>query len=215
MITAEAKPRILIVEDEAIVAWDLQSRLESFDYEVPAIAHSGEQALKLAAEHPPDLVLMDIKLRGEMTGVEAAEKLRCQSGTPVVFLTASADNEIVQQAKQAEPLGYLLKPYQERDLRIAMEIALYKARMEREREELIRQLEQALAEARILRGLIPICAWCRKIRNDEGYWLSVENYLEKTADVVCSHGICPECRSQVAARRAAPKGDPQPGQKPK
>lgn len=173
-MTAVAKPRILIVEDEAIVAYDLQARLKSFDYEVPAIADSGEQALKMAAENPPDLVLMDIKLRGDLDGVQAAEKLRNQNGVPVVFLTASADEETVRKAKHAEPLAYLLKPYQERELKISIEIALYKARMEREREDLTRKLEQALAEAKVLRGLIPICAWCRKIRNDEGFWLSVE-----------------------------------------
>jgi len=122
---------------------------------------------------------------------------------PVVFLTASADEETVRKAKHAEPLAYLLKPYQERDLKISIEIALYKAKMEREREDLTRKLEQALAEAKVLRGLIPICAWCRKIRNDEGFWLSVEAYLEKAADVVCSHGICPECHARMTETRAA------------
>lgn len=201
------KPRILIVEDEAIVALDLQCRLESLNYDVIGLASSGEQAVKMATNRMPDLVLMDIKLQGNMNGVEAAEKLRGDRPIPVIFLTATAEEEVLHRAKLVEPLGYLLKPYQERDLRVAIEVALYKARMERDREQLTRQLEQALAEAKILRGLIPICSWCRKVRSDDGFWLSVEAYLEKEADVYCSHSICPQCSERLATTRvnAPPK----------
>ncbi len=185
--------RVLVVEDEGIVACDIQARLESFHYEVPGIACSGEEALQLSAALSPDLVLMDIKLPGQLNGVEAAERLRRELGIPVVFLTANSEQEMVAKAKLTEPLAYVLKPYNERELKIAIEVALYKAKMEREREQLTLQLEQALAEAKILRGLIPVCAWCRKIRSVEGYWLSLEAYLEKQTEATCSHGICPEC----------------------
>ncbi len=195
-----ARPRILVVEDEAIVACDIQACLESFHYAVPGIACSGEEALQLATETSPDLVLMDIKLKGSLNGVEAAETLRQDLGIPVVFLTANSEEEMVNRAKTTEPLAYVLKPYHERELRIAIEVALYKAKMERDRERLMRQLEQALAEAKVLRGLIPICAWCRKIRTDEGFWLSVETYLEKHTDASCSHGICPDCAEKVLGK---------------
>ncbi len=189
--------RILIVEDEAIVACDIQAQLESFHYQVPAMAGCGEEALRLVDEIGPDLVLMDIKLNGELNGVQVAEILRRRQGIPVVFLTANSEEEMLQRAKLTEPFNYILKPYHEKELRIAIEFALYRAKMEREREQQTRQLEQALAEARILRGLIPICAWCHKIRSDKGFWLSVGNYLQQNTEAVCSHGICPDCLAKM------------------
>ncbi|HEY5914141.1 MAG TPA: response regulator [Verrucomicrobiae bacterium] len=200
--TVPPKPRILIVEDEAIVACDIQTQLEACHFEVPATASSGEQALRLAAETMPDLVLMDIKLRGDLNGVQVADIIRRQYGIPIVFLTANSEEEMLQRAKVTEPLAYVLKPYSEKELRIAVEFALYRGKMERERERLTRQLEQALAEAKILRGLIPFCAWCRKIRTDQGAWLTVEAYLEQNTNAVCSHGICPECLEKVSPKNA-------------
>jgi CheY-like chemotaxis protein len=195
-----ASTRILIVEDEAIVACDLQSRLESFGYEVVGIAVSGEQAIRLAAETSPDLVLMDIQLRGQWDGIQVAEKLRAQERVGIIFLSAHSSDDMLTRAKLTEPLAYLLKPYQERELKIAIDVALYKRRTERVREELIRQLEQALAEVKTLRGLIPICAWCRKLRSDDGFWMSVEQYLRANTEADFSHGICPDClKKQLSA----------------
>ncbi len=194
------RPRILLVEDEAIVACDIQAQLEACRFEVPATADSGEQALRLASETSPDLVLMDIKLKGDLDGVQVADIIRRQYHIPIVFLTANSEEEMLQRAKLTEPLAYVLKPYSEKELRIAVEFALYRGRMEREREVLTQQLEQALAEAKILRGLIPFCAWCRKIRTDRGEWLTVEAYLEQNTNAVCSHGICPECLEKVSPK---------------
>jgi CheY-like chemotaxis protein len=188
-----ARTRILIVEDEAIVACDLQSRLESFGYEVVGIAASGEQAVSLAADTSPDLVLMDIQLRGRCDGIQVAETLRAEHGVGIIFLSAHSTEDMLTRAKLTEPLAYLLKPYQERELEIAINVALYKRQAERVREELIRQLEKALAEVKTLRGLIPICAWCRKLRSDDGFWMSVEQYFRAHTEADCSHGICPDC----------------------
>jgi two-component system, response regulator PdtaR len=208
------QPRILIVEDEGIVAWDLQTRLESFHYEVAGVASSGEQALALAAERKPDLVLMDIKLAGQLDGIEVAKRLSSIRRMPVVFLTAHSDRDLLDRAKATEPFAYLLKPYQETELKIAIEIALYKGEMERERAELMRKLEQALAEVKTLRGLIPICSWCRKVRSDQGFWLSVESYIEQNTRAGWTHGICPSCyEEQRAALIANPElalPDPEP-----
>ena len=188
-----ASTRILIVEDEAIVACDLQSRLESFGYEVVGIAVSGEQAMRLAEESSPDLVLMDIQLRGRSDGIQVAEQLRAANRAGIIFLSAHSTEEMLKRAKLTEPLAYLLKPYQERELRISIDLALYKRQAEAMRDELIRQLEKALAEVKTLRGLIPICAWCRKLRSDDGFWLSVEQYLRARTDADFTHGICPDC----------------------
>ncbi len=149
--------KILIVEDEGIIAVDLRERLEELGYSVSAIVASGEEAIRNAAELRPDLVLMDVVLQGEMDGIEAAEQIRGQLGLPVVFLTAHADNETVQRAKVTEPFGYILKPFEERELHTSIQMALYRSRLEqklRESEERHRweaRVNAAVAElARLL-----------------------------------------------------------------
>ncbi|HNU92354.1 MAG TPA: ATP-binding protein [Spirochaetota bacterium] len=132
--------RVFIVEDEKIVSRDLQNVLESMGYEVVGVATSGEEAVGLIPEKRPDIVLMDIMLKGAMDGIEAAEKVRLEIDVPVIYLTAYADDTTLQRAKITEPYGYLLKPFDERDLSIAIEMALYRHRMEnrvRESERLL------------------------------------------------------------------------------
>jgi len=123
--------RILVVEDEAIVAEDLRDLLEELRYEVAAVVPSGGEAIAKAVELRPDLVLMDIKLKGAMEGIEAAVKIREQTGPPVVFLTAFADERTLERAKTACPYGYLIKPFDQRTLRATIEVALNRYREER------------------------------------------------------------------------------------
>jgi two-component system cell cycle sensor histidine kinase/response regulator CckA len=122
--------RVLVVEDEAIVAMDISASLRVLGYEVEGPASTGAEAVGLALRTRPDLVLMDIMLRGGMDGVEAARRIREATGAPVVYLTAYADESTLRRAKVAEPLGYLLKPFEERELRTTIETALYKHRTE-------------------------------------------------------------------------------------
>jgi two-component system, cell cycle sensor histidine kinase and response regulator CckA len=126
-----ARARIMIVEDESIVAEDMKTMLEGFGYAVPAIAFSGEEAVKKALDIRPDLVLMDIVLKGNMSGMEAVERIRAQADLPVVYVTAYADENTVRRAKITEPFGYILKPFDGRELQTAIEIALYRHQMER------------------------------------------------------------------------------------
>ena len=130
-----ASARILVVEDERIVAKDLQSQLEKLGYAVPGVASSGAEALQKAAETRPDLILMDIRLKGEMDGVETSQLVRDQFNIPVIYLTAYADENTLKRAKITEPFGYIVKPFEERELRTNIEIALYKHRMERKLRE--------------------------------------------------------------------------------
>src|SRR5213082_1786471 len=122
---------MLVVEDESLLAEDIQERLRTLGYEVPAVAHSGEEALAGAARTRPDLVLMDIRLKGEMDGIETARVLRERFSLPVIYLTGEADDATLDRAKATEPLGYLLKPIEEKRLYSTIEIALYKHRMDR------------------------------------------------------------------------------------
>ncbi len=134
------KPRLLVVEDEAVVAIDIRGHLERLGYEVVAVTDTGEEACRLAAELTPDLVLMDIQLRGAMDGVEAGLQIRRQLSLPVIYLTAYADEETLGRAKATGPHGYVLKPFDERDLHVTLEVALHKHQLERRLEESHQQL---------------------------------------------------------------------------
>jgi len=188
-----AKAKILVVEDEGIIAMDIAMSLESLGYEVTATVPSGEQAIEKVAEDKPDLIFMDIVLKGEMDGIETAGQIRSQFKIPVVYLTAFADEKTLERAKITGPFGYITKPFEDTDLRVAVEIGLYKAKLEAEREQLITELQEALAKVKTLNGLLPICAWCKNIRNDEGYWQAVEQYIGEHSTAEFTHGICPAC----------------------
>ena len=188
-----AKAKILVVEDESIIAMDIAMSLESLGYEVTATVPSGEQAIEKVAEDKPDLIFMDIVIKGEMDGIETAERIRSQFNIPVVYLTAYADEKTLERAKITGPFGYIIKPFEDTDLRVTVEIGLYKARLEAEREQLIVELKEALAKVKTLSGLLPICAWCKNIRNDEGYWQAVEQYVGEHTTAEFTHGICPDC----------------------
>jgi two-component system, cell cycle sensor histidine kinase and response regulator CckA len=127
--------RILVVEDERIVARSLGKQLTTLGYEVVASVGSGEEAIQQAGVLRPDLVLMDIGLDGPMDGVEAAGVVRKQFGLPVVYLTAYSNKEIVERAKITEPFGYILKPFDDRELHVAIETAVFRHQMERRQQE--------------------------------------------------------------------------------
>jgi PAS domain S-box-containing protein len=126
-----AKPGILIVEDERIIAMDIKHSLLNLGYEVVGMAASGEDAVVQAGEFCPDLILMDIMLQGTLDGIEAAEQIRQRYNIPLVYLTAYANDTILARAKITEPFGYVLKPFRETELQSNIEIALYRHKMEK------------------------------------------------------------------------------------
>jgi two-component system cell cycle sensor histidine kinase/response regulator CckA len=136
--------RILVIEDDSIVSMEIQYTLESLGYQVAGIASSGQAAIEQAAETRPDLVLMDIKLKGAMDGVEAAVKIGERFDIPVIYLTAYADQDTLRRAKITEPYGYIIKPFEERELHTAIEMAIYKHRMEKRLKESERWLAATL-----------------------------------------------------------------------
>lgn len=135
------KKQILVVEDESIIAMELQQRLQELGYLVPVVAYSGEEAIEQAAALQPDLVLMDIFLNGQRDGTRAAAYIRERFNIPIIYLTAYADEYTLQRAKITEPFGYILKPFEEKELHIAIKMALYKHQMENK----LRQSEQWLS----------------------------------------------------------------------
>ncbi|NBD15032.1 MAG: response regulator [Cyanobacteria bacterium] len=122
--------KILIVEDEAVVSLDVSRRLEKMGYEVMGRIASGEEALELIEKERPDLVLMDINLQGEMDGIETATKLYKEYNLPVIYLTAYAGESTLERAKESKPYGYILKPFKERELHAAIEIAISRHKTE-------------------------------------------------------------------------------------
>lgn len=148
-------PGIFIVEDESIVAGDLKETLISLGYPVAGVAKSGETAIEDIGRTHPDLVLMDIHLAGKMDGIDTAGKVHDRYSIPVIYLTAYADKELLERARQTQPYGYLIKPYDERALQSAIEMALYKHQMEKnllENEETIRVMVNATSDLLYLIG---------------------------------------------------------------
>ena len=146
------KTQIMIVEDESIVAKDIEMSLNKLGYSVCSLASSGEEAIRKAGEDRPDLVLMDIVLQGEMSGVEAAGQIRLQFDIPVIYLTAYADEKTLNLAKITEPFGYMLKPFEEKKTHTAIEMALYKHKREKslkERSEWLKALLNSFGDTMI------------------------------------------------------------------
>jgi PAS domain S-box-containing protein len=306
--------RILIADDESLVARELEAKAIECGFEVAGIASSGRDAIELAAQVEPDLVLMDVVLGGDMDGLAAAEEIRCHLPIPIIFMADDFDEATLKHLREIQPFGHIEKPVSARELQIHIDTALrdddspdtiramqeryflvsidmlccldftgyfkrlnpaweqalgftiqelmsrpfidfvhpddrertlkqnravrtggqarafenrymckdgshrwllwnaapdsdhrviYSAarditerkRVEEERDALVRQLQAALAEVQTLREILPICSYCKKIRDDENYWQSVEGYMSHLTGMKFSHGICPECYS--------------------
>ena len=121
---------ILIVEDEIIIAADLKGRLENLGYNIVGVSATGNDAIRKTGETHPDLVLMDIMLKGDMDGIDTAQKIRDLYDVPVIYLTAYFDDEILNRAKITEPFGYILKPFEDMRIQSAVEMAVYNHHIE-------------------------------------------------------------------------------------
>ncbi len=135
--------KIMIVEDEIIIAEDIKNRLTKLGYVVSSVVSSGEEAIQKTNENKPDLILMDIVFDSKMDGIEAAKNIRSFLDIPVVYLTAYGDEKTLERAKVTEPYGYIIKPFKERELHITIEIALYKHEIEKRLKESDRMLKKS------------------------------------------------------------------------
>jgi DNA-binding LytR/AlgR family response regulator len=177
-----AKTSILVVEDESIVAKDIQNSLKKLGYSVPSVENSGEDAIDAAGQHRPDLILMDIMLKGDISGIEAADQIKKRYQIPVIFLTAYADESTLNKAKVTEPYGYIIKPFKEIDLHTSIEMALYKHGKEQE----IRK-ERDLYSAIVLDKSVENCIFVKsnsrlvKVKTQEIY------FVEALKDYVTIH----------------------------
>jgi CheY-like chemotaxis protein len=189
--------RILIVEDEGIVALQVRTTLEQHGFIVTDTCASGAEAIASAAASPPDLVLMDMKLQGPLDGIATAAAIQKSAHVPVVYLTAHSEDSVVDRAKSTGPYGYLLKPFNPQELCVTVDVALYKHQLDEEKRLLNQQLAEALAKVRVLSGFLPTCASCKKIRDDSGQWSPMEVYIREHSEAEFSHGLCPECARRL------------------
>ncbi len=195
--------RVLIAEDDFLVSEMIRGVLDELGYESAGTARDGRKAVEMTETLRPDVVIMDIKMP-EMDGVQATQAIQERCPTPVVVLTAYDEPELLQKTSAAGVGAYLVKPPRAADLARAIEIARARFQDMLELRDLNdalearnRDLREALANVKTLRGLLPICSSCKKIRDDAGYWRQVEEYFSEHSEVDFSHGLCPDCLKRL------------------
>ena len=191
--------KIIVVDDEATITTHLEERLTNMGYEVMASASSGKEAVKLARSLNPDLVLMDIVMPGEIDGIEAAGIIQKELNIPIVFLSAYGDDKFIARAKEVEPFGYIIKPYQDESLKAAIEIALYNrdlAQKLKESEEQWRSLAENIQEGIVLaESSGRIIFWNKGAENIFGY--SAQEALGKHLTFMLSEAVRLDCQQYL------------------
>lgn len=194
---------VLIAEDDPMVSEMVQGILADLGYRVVGEAIDGQQAVELAQHLQPHVIVMDIEMP-LTNGIEATQYISQICPTPIVILTAYETPGLLTQATAAGIGAYLIKPpkAQELDRAIAIAIARFNdlvelRRLNAELHARNEELQTMLAQVKTLSGLLPICASCKKIRDDHGYWQQVEVYLSQHTDADFSHGLCPDCAHKL------------------
>jgi AmiR/NasT family two-component response regulator len=190
------KPRVLIAEDDYLVGETIKRALKELDYELVGKASDGAEAVEMACTLNPDVVLMDIQMP-ELDGLEATRQIQSRCPMPVVVLTAHESQELVEKASEVGVSAYLIKPPKQIEIERAITIALARHDDLMKLRHLNKELEKALSEIKTLRGILPICASCKKIRDDKGYWNQIESYICKHSEAKFSHSICLECAKKL------------------
>ena len=190
--------KLLVADDDPVTRRLLEGVLGTLGFDV-VLAHDGVQALGvLGGDDPPPIAILDWMMPG-MTGVEVCRKLRgrAPSGpTYVLIVTSRERTEDLVAALDAGADDYVTKPFQVEELRARVGVGFRVATLQRGLADRVAELERALAHVTRLRGLLPICMHCKKIRNDQNYWTQVETYVSDHSGARFSHSICPECRAK-------------------
>jgi len=193
----EQKPlRVLIADDQETMSTLIKHQLIKIGHEIVGRAKNGQEAVELTLQLKPDIVLLDIEMP-EMDGLEAARLIQEKCPRPVVLLTGHDDPEMVRQASKVGVGAYLIKPPSAPEMERTMIIAVARFADLMELRRLNIELQSALDSVKTLSGLLPICASCKKIRDDEGYWEAVETYFKRHTEIEFSHGLCPTCITKL------------------
>ena len=187
--------QILIADDEDLARLKLEAFLTRFGYEVVTAADGNEAWRILENPDAPRLALLDWMMPG-MDGIEVCRKVRALARPQppyLILLTSRQDKESVVAGLQAGADDYICKPFDLSELRARLDVGVRMIKLQQSLAERIHELEDALTHIKRLQGILPICSYCKKVRNDRNYWQQVESYFSEHADVLFSHGICPEC----------------------
>jgi len=192
--------KILIAEDEVVSRHMLETTLAKWGYAVVG-ASDGEEAWRvLQAEDAPELALLNWMMPG-MDGLEVCRKVRERSPSRpiyIIVLTARGSREDVVVGLEAGADDYITKPFDRGELHARVKVGLRVLQLQVSLADRVRELEEALARVKQLQGLLPICSYCKRIRNDRNYWQQVEAYITERSEAIFSHGICPDCYEKVA-----------------
>lgn len=188
---------VLVVDDEETIAEAVRARLESEGYRV-LVAGDGGQAIETAARERPDLVVLDLMLPG-MDGLEVCKELQRDRWVPVLMLTARTEeaDKVAGFAVGAD--DYLTKPFDPEELRARVQAGTRIVSLQQQLRTHVTELEAALASVRQLRGLVPICSYCKAIRDDKQYWHRLESYISENSEAQFTHSICPTCYEAISA----------------
>jgi CheY-like chemotaxis protein len=191
--------RILIAEDEPVSRRALEATLRKWGHEVVATRDGAEAWEVLRGEDAPLLAVIDVMMPS-VGGIEVCRRVReaPRAVSPyLILLTARSGKEDVVLGLEAGANDYVAKPFDPAELRARVNVGLQMLGLQRNLAERVRELEEALSQVKQLRGLLPICAYCKSIRNDRNYWQRVESYICEHSGVQFSHGICPDCYERV------------------
>jgi CheY-like chemotaxis protein len=189
--------KILIVDDNAANIDVMLQILEPLGYEL-AIATSGERALRVADHFGPDLILLDVMMPG-MDGYDTCRRLKrppLSLTAPVIFVTAKKETDDIVRGFRSGGVDYVSKPFRQEEVTSRIETHLRLQHLITVQAQLIEELQAARGEIKVLSGLLPICSHCKKIRDDEGYWHQLEEYIQKHSDAQFSHGLCEACAAK-------------------
>jgi PleD family two-component response regulator len=195
MRNIEQAAKIWVVDDDSISRAVLSANLAKWGYDVVAFSDGQAAWRSLQMSEPPLLAILDWMMP-EMDGLEICKKIRSSPGTRsayVILLTARESREDLILGLQAGADDYISKPFDAGVLRARVEVGLRVLRLQKEVTDQVRDLENALKRIKQLQGLLPICSYCKRIRDDQNYWQQVESYISQHSEAQFSHGICPEC----------------------
>ena len=192
--------KILIAEDDTVSRRLLEATLGKFGFEVVSVANGSAAWAVLQGADSPSLAILDWMMP-EMDGVEICRRVRqLPTTTPpyLILLTAKSEKSDVVMGLDSGADDYLTKPFDSSELRARIQVGTHVLELQKNLVDRVRELEDALSQVKQLQGLLPVCSYCKKVRSEENYWQRVESYLAEHAQVVFSHGICPDClHSQV------------------
>ena len=194
--------RVLVVEDAPINVEIVLNLLGQDPDLSVVVARTGGEALAAVRSDPPDLTLLDVGLP-DVDGYTVCQCLKAEplsQKIPVIFLTSRDEPEDVVRGFEAGGVDYITKPFEALELKARVACHLAQKRWADAERALITKLEAALAEVNALSGLIPICAWCKQVRDDSGYWQQVESYVSHHSQAKFSHGVCPDCLPKLKAQ---------------